>query len=692
MARPHSARINTSLPEADLLFVAMEGTEELGRSFAYQIDVQSGKGDLKFEDLLGNAACVSLDLPNGETRYFHGFITDVAQTGRTGRYDNYRVHLRPWPWLLTRTADCKIYQAKTVPDIIKDVFKQHGFTDIKDSLGASYQPWDYCVQYRETAFNFVSRLMETEGIYYYFTHEADKHTLVLADSYSGHAALAHYPEIKYHPADDLREEHVNDWLVTKSMQPGTFALTDYDFEKPGASLGVNAVVQREHGYADFEVYDFPGEFVERSDGETYAKTRIEEIHSQYERVRGVGDVRGICAGGLFSLKDHYREDQNREYLVVATHHHFALGSYDSKGGGDEMKFQCRFEAMPSATPFRSARLTPRPLIQGPQTAVVVGPAGEEIYTDKYSRVKVKFHWDRSKDKDEKCSCWVRVSQANAGKNWGAIQIPRIGQEVVVEFMEGDPDLPIITGRVYNAQNMPPYPLPDNATRSTLFKSNSSKGGGGSNELRFEDKKGDEQIFIHAEKNMDIRVKLDRHETVGQNRHLVIEKDKHERVKNDRNEAVDNDHKETIGKDFNLKIGGKEAKSVKESLSLTVDGEVTEVFKDKHSETVTKDYYLKAKNIVIEGTTNVTVKVGESFIAIESGGIKIGTTGKVVLDATNKLEMKGTAGVKMESPANMEIEGLQTTVKGTAKAGVQAPLAEVKADGILTLSGSLVKIN
>ncbi|HEX5046090.1 MAG TPA: type VI secretion system tip protein TssI/VgrG [Gammaproteobacteria bacterium] len=678
------ARISTSLPPEDLLFLAMEGTEELGRPFVYQLDLVSSKDDIDLEALLGHDACVELDLPAGGTRYFHGYITDVAQTGSEGRYVSYRAHLRPWLWLLTRSADCKIFQEQSVPDIIKDVFRFHGFSDFKDTLSRTYTKWEYCVQYRETAFNFVSRLMETEGIYYYFIHEQGKHTLVLADSYSGHQTQPGYEQIRFVPqSKSVSEEYISEWLLSKSVQPGTFAMISYDFTKPRANLGVNSAISREHAHSEYEVFDYPGEYEERDDGDSYARARIEELHAHYERVRGTGDARGICAGALFSLAEHPRDDQNREYLIVASRQNFSLGSYES-AASDGFQYQCQFEAVEGHTPFRSARLTPRPVVQGPQTAIVVGKPDREIWTDEYGRVKVKFHWDRL-GKDENCSCWVRVSQAWAGRSWGGIQIPRIGQEVVVDFLEGDPDQPIITGRVYNADNMPPYPLPDNATMSTM-KSNSSKGGGGFNELRFEDKKGEEQVFIHAEKNLDIRVKTDRFETVGQNRHLVVEKDKREEVKNDRHVFVGNHHNEEIGGDYNLKVKGKEAKEVAGSLSLMVEGEVVEVFKDKHSEEVTADYYLKASNIVIEGTENVTVKVGQSYIVIESGGIKIGTTGKIELEATGKIEAKGTGGVKIESPANVDVKGVaKVAVEGTG--GV-----ELKSSAIVQVQGSLVKIN
>jgi type VI secretion system secreted protein VgrG len=286
--------------------------------------------------------------------------------------------------------------------------------------------------------------------------------------------------------------------------------------------------------------------------------------------------------------------------------------------------------------------------------MVVGPSGEEIYTDEYGRVKVQFHWDREGKADDNSSCWIRVAQVWAGKNWGAMYIPRIGQEVIVEFLEGDPDRPIITGRVYNDKAMPPYELPSEKTKSTI-KSNSSKGGGGFNEIRFEDKKGDEQIFIHAEKNLDVRVKNDRFETVVNNRHLHVEKDKFEHIDNNRSETVDADHKEEIGKDRHLSVKGKEAKEITGSMSLTVKGDVIEVFKANHSEQTTSDYYLKAKNVVIEGLQNITLSVGGSYIAIEPAGIEIKTSGQLKIEGTT-VDVKGSAKTSIDGGAMTEVKG------------------------------------
>ena len=396
---------------------------------------------------------------------------------------------------------------------------------------------------------------------------------------------------------------------------------------------------------------------------------------------------------------------------MSAEYHLESDAFDGSGQatGRGPVFECSFTALSTAEAFRPSRTTPRPLIRGPQTAMVVGPSGEEIHTDEYGRVKVQFHWDRYGEADENSSCWVRVAQVWAGKKWGAMYLPRIGHEVIVEFLEGDPDRPIVTGRVYNGVTLPPHELPDNKTISTL-KSNSSPDGGGFNEIRFEDKKDSEQIFIHAQKNQDTRVKNDCFEEIGHDRHVVVKNDRFEHVENNRSEEVDADHKEKIGKDRHLTVKGKEAKKVGASHSFTVGGDVIEVFKKNHNETVTKDYYLKADNIVIEGMTNVTINVGGSYIAIDKSGIKIGSDGDIEFDAKGgvtanamsdiTLDAKGgiTANamtdIVLKAMANLNLEAMvNATLKGTAGAKVESTaMTDIAGTAMVKIQGGLVKIN
>ncbi len=635
--------IATSLGDDMLLVKSVSITESLGRPFKIEAELSSESGSVNFDDILGKNATIRVELPNQKTRYFNGNVSRFVQTRMDGRHANYRATLVPWLWFLTRTADCRIFQKIKVPDVVKQIFRDHGFADFRDALTGSYLTWDYCVQYRETDFNFVSRLMEQEGIYYFWEHENGKHTLVMADGKAAHKPFPDYDSINYRAEDTgvREEEYISDWVLQKEVQAGVYGLNDFNFTTPKSSLLAKSQVSRDHALSQFEIYDYPGEYDEQSEAEGhYAKLRIQEHQAQHEVGQGHGNTRGLATGSTFKLALFPRTDQNREYLITETNIHVTGDTYEGRGGGGGGEFfSCAYTAIPSDVPFRPPRVTPKPLIQGPQTAFVVGTKGEEIMTDQYGRVKLQFHWDRYGKADENSSCWVRVSQAWAGKNWGAMYIPRIGQEVIVEFLEGDPDQPIITGRVYNADAMPPYNLPAEMTKSTV-KSNSTKGGGGFNEIRFEDKKGQEEIFVHAEKNIEIRVKNRAHETVGTNRHLIVKNSKLEKITNNRHEIVQKDHHEKIGGERHLTVTGLETVSIVGAKSLQVGGDVIEEFSGNHSEQTTKDYYLKAENIVIEGKTNVTIKVGSSYIAIEAGGITIGSSGPIEVKSDPQVTIKG----------------------------------------------------
>jgi len=658
--------IETALGEDALLLISFSGTEQLGRLFEYKLELASEDYQIEPESIVGQNVSIRLNLGDEEIRYFNGFVSHFTQLTSSGQLARYRATVVPWFWFLTRMADCRIFQEKKVPDIIEEIFRDRGFTDFENSLSATYRTWEYCVQYRETDFNFISRLMEQEGIYYYFKHENGKHSLVMADSPSAHEPYkpnSKFEKLIYHPSDKgpTTEECISDWLVETHLQPGSYSINDFSFQNPQEPLLARANAsdgeKQDHSEEKYKIYDYPGDYAEYKDGTEYAKKRIEELQSQYKVAIGNSDSRGICTGYLFELSNHPIANQNEEHLITSANFTIKGDEIFSAGAaGSECIFSCSFTAIKSSKAFRSPRITPKPAISGPQTAFVVGPEGEEIYTDKFGRVKVKFHWDRYSKPNENSSCWIRVAQVWAGKNWGAMYIPRISQEVIVEFLEGNPDRPIITGRVYNAKAKPPYNPKNNPTMSTI-KSNSSKPGGadgGFNEIRFEDKKDEEQIFIHAEKNLDIRVKNDRFETVVNNRHLHVEKDKIEHVDNNRSETVGADHKEEIGKDRHLNVKGKEAKEITDSMSLTVKGDVIEVFKAKHSEETTSDYYLKADNVVIEGLQNITLCVGESYIAIESSEIEIKAP-TIKVEGSSKAEIKAPT-IKVEGSSMTEIKG------------------------------------
>jgi len=690
--------INTPLGDDVIAIREISVQERLGRPFQIEAELSSEQ-DIEFDKLLGNNVTLRLVVGDKKVRYFNGFVSRLSQGANKGKLTQYRAEIVPWLWFLTRTSDCRIFQQKSVPEILEVVFQGHGFSDFELRLSESYEKKEFCVQYRETDFNFVSRLMEQEGIYYFVEHQDGKNLLVLADSISAHSPVEGCEKVPFNSLErgGTNRDSISDWTMERAVQAVAYAHTDFNPLTPSTSLVANSSVTRQHGGASFELFDYPGEYAKHAEGTRLTDVRLEEQSVHFETFRGMSNVRGLMAGATFTLEKHPVAALNKEYLITGTTIRIKEGEFASGQGGDGQPFiSCGIEAIDKAQTFRAARITPKPVIQGLQTAWVTGPSGEEIHTDEHGRVKLHFHWDRYQKADENSSCWVRVASTSAGKQWGALSLPRIGQEVIVEFLEGDPDRPIVTGRVYNAENMPPYALPDNKTISTT-KSNSSKGGGGFNEIRLEDKKGEEQVFIHAEKNQDIRVKNDAYEWIGHDRHLVVKNDQVELVENNRDETVKADHKEKIGKDRHLKVEGKEAKEVAKSLSLTVKEDVIEVFKKNHSEEVVKDYYLVADNIVIEARTNLTIKVGTNYIVIEKSGIKIGcdesgakfetesqgntsiksATGAVKVEAMANLEMKGTAGVKIESPATLDVKSSATTVKG---------------DGMLTLKGGMVMIN
>jgi type VI secretion system secreted protein VgrG len=670
------AAISTPLGEDVLVLSSFSTREELGRLFEYQVAMESEDHQVDFNAIVGENVTLALNLPNEEIRYFNGYVSRFGHAPIDGNLANYHATVVPWFWFLTRTSDCRIFQEKSIPDIIKEVFRDRGMSDFRDDLKGSYKTWEYCVQYRETDFNFISRLMEQEGIYYYFEHENGKHTLVLVDDVTAHQPFAGYDSITYRNQDQnqVEEEYVHSLNTVMAVQPGRYALNDFDFEKPKASLAAGSDITNQHAQSDYEIYDYPGEYKEFGDGENYAQVRIEELQVDHHEVEASAKALGIAVGYKFALEDHPRDDQNLDYLVTSCRYNVSAGEYHS--GGASPSYSCEFSAKKADIPFRLKRTTPKPLVNGPQTAFITGPSGEEIHTDEYGRVKCQFHWDRRGTGDDKSSCWIRVAQLWAGKKWGAIYLPRVGQEVIVEFLEGDPDRPIVTGRVYNGDCMPPYDLPANKTMSTI-KSSSSKGSAGFNEIRFEDKKGEEQVFIHAEKNQDTRVKNNCYETIGNDRHLTVHNDQKEIVEHDREETVENDHKEKIGKDRHLKIVGKEAKSIDGSQSLTVNGDVIEVFNSNHSEKVADDYYLKASNIVIEASQNITIKVGKSYIAIDNTGIKISTAGKVAMESKMTTDISSTAPMNISSAATATLKSTMTSVKG---------------DGMVVVEGALVKIN
>jgi type VI secretion system secreted protein VgrG len=609
--------INTPLGKDVLLLEGFRGQEAISRLFHFDVDLLSENHDIEFKDIIGQRVAIRITEYSGSPRYINGFVSRFSQGGYDPAFAHYRMEVVPWLWFLTRHADCRIFQNKTIPQIIEQVFKDRGFTDYRSSLTETYEEREYCVQYRETDFQFVSRLMEEYGIFYFFEHEENKHTLVLADSATACKNCPDGSVVRYNLAgggldvDDM----VDQFNLTLDLRSGKYSMTDYNFETPSANLMANDPTVMEYaGNSKLEIYDYPGKYQTQSEGKSLAKVRMQEEEAAIKIGRGKGDCRTFVTGYKFELQDHPAQSMNGSYVLTEMLHEASVGGGYTTGDLGAGTYSNSFSCIPADVPFRPPRITPKPLISGPQTAVVVGKSGEEIWVDKYGRVMVQFFWDRVGKKDENSSCWIRVSQAWAGKNWGAMWIPRIGQEVIVEFLEGDPDRPIITGRVYNADQEVPYQLPEHGTRSTLL-SRSSKGGATANfnEIRFEDKKGSEQIFINAEKDMDLRVEQESREFVGASRHLI--------VGSDQKESVGGSLHSKVGKGFNQKVG--------DGVSLDVGTALNQKTGTTFAHEAGTDIHLKAgMNVVIEAGVELTIKAGSAFVNLGPAGVAI--SGSMVL--------------------------------------------------------------
>jgi len=682
-----------------LLFEELTGRERLSEPYSYELTVLSEQGDLKAERVLGHSVTAAVELPQGGHRPFNGLISRCVYTGETLRAGNeqllhrYRFRVQPWFWFLTRAADCRIYQKMKVTDIVGDVFKRRGFSDFELHLTGNYDKRDYCVQYRETDFNFVSRLLEESGIFYYFRHQTDKHVMVLADDPSAHRSAPPYDKVKLRHSlgQHVTKDSLESWWVERAVQAGQYLTTDFDFRTPASDLHKQRTKSRGHALANFPIYDYPalppglggpavdeggaavGDVAAAIDG--IAKVRLEELQSGYERFHGRGNCVGLATGTKFTLSE-APPDLAREYVIVATEYTVTSNQFVS-GTGSEFEVSMAVEATDAKTVFRPPRVTPKPVIQGTQTAMVVGKSGEEIDTDKYGRVKVQFPWDREGKKDENSSCWVRVAQVWAGKSWGAVHIPRIGQEVLVDFLEGDPDRPIITGRVYNGESMPPYTLPENVTQSGI-KSRSSKNGSedNCNEIRFEDKKGSELLLLHAEKDMTTEVEHDRKLTVGH--------DSTTEVQHDCTITVDHDETRTIKNDHSTAIQGKEKHDVTGKRTITINDDDALTANANRTVKVAMSYKLTAdEQITLQsGASKLVMKADGT---IELSGVKITIQGDMQIKQSAGMNLELSAGAQLKASAPM------VQVQGNGQTQIQGAVVQVQGSGMLTLQGGVTMI-
>ncbi len=584
------AKFTTPLGTDVLVLERFDGREGLSELFEIHVDAlsdaQNDQPTINFDDLIGSNCCVSIKNYDGSERHFNGVLTETQWRGT--QYENtfhaYSLVLRPWLWMLSRVSDCHIFAEKTIPQIIKEIFDKPCYpANFEERLSGSYPDLEYCVQYRETDLQFVCRLMEEAGIYYFFEHSESGHKLILADSPSAHEPKQGGGKLVYRPltgTDRRKEEILHTWFAGRRFASGKFALNDYDYIKPSADL----LSEREGGgaykNANLERYDYPGRFEEKSVGMDYAGFRLEAEQAMDRRCRAVGDAVSCCPGTSMTLAEHPEESQNKEYLIVHAEHAFSSNFYRSgSGSGSEEIYSGHYEFLPKTIPFRMPQATPKPVIHGPQTAKVAGNG--EIDVDEHGRIIVHFYWDR----EQKDSRRVRIAQIWSGNSWGGIVIPRVGMEVVVEYVDGDPDRPLVTGTVYNGENTVPYSLPAEKTIAGV-KSNSSEGGGGYNEFVFDDKSGSELIRLHGQKDMEAKIENNVTKDVG----------------NDQTESIGNVWKvEAISK-IEFVVGG--SKIVMDPTSITME-----------SITIT----IKAKAL-LDASSSVNTNVTASAVLTLKGGL------------------------------------------------------------------------
>ncbi len=555
-----SNRITVQLPAEGLLFWKISGREALSEAFSFTLQLLGTDARMDRSQLLGKPVTVTLPTQGlSGSRYLNGKITRVAVSAvelSGTRYAVYQLTVEPDLWPMKRDRNLRIFQGQTVPQIVKTLLGEYQ-VNIEDKLTGSYRTWEYCVQYQESSFDFISRLMELEGIAYHFKHEADKHTLVLTDAATQHQPFSGYEFIPYHQTPSggsTDEEGISQWALEDSVTPGIYSLDDYDFRKPNAWLFQARQNPNSPSPGAIDVYDWPGRFVEHGHGEFYARIRQERWQVEHQQIEGTATAIGIAPGCTFQLTNAAFFNDNGEYLVTAAHYNFEENRYAS-GADSQTVHRIDFSVIPSSVVFRPPQHTPWPRTYGPQTARVVGPQGESIWTDKYGRIKVKFHWDRLAKGDDTSSCWVRVSSAWAGQGYGGVQIPRVGDEVVIDFINGDPDRPIVTGRVYNEASMPPWALPAAATQMGFLSRSKDGSVDNANALRFEDKAGEEQVWIQAERNLDTHVKNDETRSVGGSQTVNITRDHSGKVAGTHFQATQLSHDEVIGGDFTQKVQG-----------------------------------------------------------------------------------------------------------------------------------------
>lgn len=707
--------------------IVREGMSKLTET---TIQFQSRNSAVSLDDLVGQTMCLHVLTEAGNEQKFSGLCVSVENFGLQDGYTQFVAEVRPWFWLLTRAQNCRVFQNMTALEIIKSVLSDHGLSEFSDKTTAALASREYCLQYRETDYDFICRLMEDEGIYYFFdsnTSQSSVEKLVFADGLSAHSAIKESATPEFYIRDDAdrrRAEHVAEFSKIERITTGKVTLNDYDFTTPQADLkSTNAQAKGKHKYKDFEVYDYQGHYrKDTSLGSSMARARMDAEALKYQQFRGASSLRTLGVGYTFRLTKHDDSDCNKDFLVLEATHYLKLDSEfgernrskktskdDKKKDDEEMRRDLKpmnldfpkemehdsyantFTVMEKTIQFRAPQITPWPEVPGIQTATVVGTSGEEILTDEHGRVKIQFHWDRDGKDNEKSSCFVRVMTPWSGKDWGMVAVPRIGQEVVVQFEDGNPDRPIVTGMLYNSETKPPYKYPDDQTQLGI-KTNSSKGGGGYNELMFDDKKDSELMRIQAQKYHQTLVKDRLSMTVGL-------------------DAIDKEVASVDEKSYELTIKQNMTETVKtgDRTELVETGNKTETVKEgDYTETIeTGDKTMTiSKGDLTEnidkGDVKVTIGAGDLVETISKGDhtetVSLGnittkaSAGKIAISAGMEITLTvGGSSIKIDN-SGVTISGPMIKIEADGMLEAKSPLTTVKGDGMLTLKGGVTMIN
>jgi type VI secretion system secreted protein VgrG len=651
-------RVDTPLGTDVLLLERFTGTEAISTPYVFTLEMVSENAAIDPEALLRKRVCMSMELADGTMRHVNGLVRRFSQGTIDGKLTNYRAEVVPWLWFLSLSSDCRVFQQLSVPDIVQKIFKEHGFTDFRVQLHGSYPQREFCVQYRETHLDFVSRLLAEEGIFFFFEHTEDEHILVLTNSAGEVKPCPGQPWARMaQDAGTWQEEDVVTGLTAERMaHPGKVTLADYNYLTPAANLTALST-----GRAPEERYDYPGTYADRDDGDRYARLRLEAHEAEGFSIQGEGNCRAFQPGYRFELREHYRASLDADYQLLRVWHEGTSGGFRTGRGDDESDYKGRFEAIPFSVPYRPPFPASRPIVHGSQTAVVVGPGGEEIWTDQHGRVKVQFHWDREGKKDDKSSCWIRVAQPWAGKGWGSLTIPRIGQEVVVEFLEGNPDRPLIMGSVYNALQPPPYDPKAGGVVSGL-RSKTHKGTG-YNEMSMDDTAGKEMITIHGQYDMSTTIEHDRTESIGNNESVTIGVDRTESVGKNESISIGENRTEDVGKDESVSIGANQTLSVGKDRTIDVGANRTATIGKDDARTI-------GENETAQVGKNATTQVGKKY----------------VLDVGDEIVLKtGSSSITMKKDGTITIKGKDITIQGSGK-------VNVKASSDVVIKGSKVAAN